>query len=148
MQELETVLQMLWNLFQQCIGQGFGEDFRAFWTLAIFSCVTMLSHMYTEIAERLEDDNDRMRSVTLCKVCQTSEVNVVFLPGGHLVAGAQVSFFLSFPQKCLTWSHWLFSTFWEMQRSRLALVLVMAGLWGYFFRWGWGKKLWTGRRVV
>ena len=62
----------------------------------------MLSHMYTEIAERLEDDNDRMRSVTLCKVCQTSEVNVVFLPGGHLVAGAQVSFFLSFPQKCLT----------------------------------------------
>ena len=57
----------------------------------------MLSHMYTEIAERLEDDNDWMRSVTLCKVCQTSEVNVLFLPCGHLVACSQVSFFSSTP---------------------------------------------------
>ena len=58
--------------------------------------MSVLSPTYTEIAERLEDENEQMKSDTLCKVCQTSEVNVLFLPCGHLVACGQVSFSSSF----------------------------------------------------
>ena len=57
---------------------------------------TMLSVPHTEMAERLEDENEEMKGNTLCKVCQSSEVNVLFLPCGHLVACAQVSFSSSY----------------------------------------------------
>nr|KAG5693494.1 hypothetical protein BaRGS_006484 [Batillaria attramentaria] len=41
-----------------------------------------------EMARRLEEENQEMKETTLCKMCQTREVNVLFLPCGHLVACA------------------------------------------------------------
>lgn len=40
------------------------------------------------LSRRLEEENQEMRETTLCKMCQTREVNVLFLPCGHLVACA------------------------------------------------------------
>ncbi|KAK7089319.1 hypothetical protein V1264_024608 [Littorina saxatilis] len=42
-----------------------------------------------EVAERLAEENEELTSSTLCKMCQTNEVNVLFLPCGHLVSCAQ-----------------------------------------------------------
>ena len=45
----------------------------------------------SEVAEQLEDENEEMRDSFRCKMCQVNEVNVLFLPCGHLVACALCS---------------------------------------------------------
>ncbi|XP_076467273.1 uncharacterized protein LOC143298322 [Babylonia areolata] len=43
----------------------------------------------TAVFERLELENDAIQNETLCKMCQSKEVSVLFLPCGHLVACAE-----------------------------------------------------------
>ncbi|XP_076445103.1 uncharacterized protein LOC143283006 isoform X2 [Babylonia areolata] len=43
----------------------------------------------TDMAEQLAEENEEMRDHVRCKMCQMSNVSVLFLPCGHLVACAQ-----------------------------------------------------------